>query len=61
MSETEKLYFEERIGKQTYQIISVFPTHSTETFHQKMKRILMNHLSELSHDTCAGTNGNNNV
>ncbi|ECL0264396.1 hypothetical protein FKC55_00735 [Listeria monocytogenes] len=61
MSETEKLYSKETIGKHTYQIISVFPTHGAETFHQKMKRILSNHLSELPRDTCAGTNGKNSV
>ncbi|EAC3819516.1 hypothetical protein HCA78_01840 [Listeria booriae] len=61
MSETEKLYFKETIGKHTYQIISVFPTHEAESFHQKMKRILLHHLSEQPRDTCAGTNGKNNV
>ncbi|MBC2005525.1 hypothetical protein HCA78_17285 [Listeria booriae] len=61
MNEATTLYSEQLIGKHTYQIISVFPTHGTETFHQKMKRILSNHLSELPHDTCAGTNGKKNV
>ncbi|EFS6816304.1 hypothetical protein HW135_002847 [Listeria monocytogenes] len=58
MSEIEKLYSKEVMGKDTYQIISVFPVHGEETFHQKMKRILMNHLNELpSEQTCAETNG----
>lgn len=61
MSEIEKLYSKEMIGKDTYQIISVFPVHGEETFHQKMKRILLHHLSEQPRDTCAGTNGKNNV
>ncbi|MBC2241891.1 hypothetical protein [Listeria booriae] len=61
MNEATTLYSEQLIGKQTYQIISVFPTLGAETFHQKMKRILSNHLSELPRDTCAGTNGKNNV
>lgn len=61
MSEGNKLFSEQLIGKHTYQIISVFPTQPTETLHQKMTRILLNHLSELPHDNCAGTNGNNNV
>ncbi|MBC1445251.1 hypothetical protein HB805_01685 [Listeria welshimeri] len=58
MSEIEKLYSKEMIGKDTYQIISVFPVHGEETFHQKMKRILMNHLNELPNEQkCAETNG----
>ncbi|MBC6308756.1 hypothetical protein HCJ66_04215 [Listeria sp. FSL L7-1582] len=61
MSEENKLFSEQLIGKHTYQIISVFPTQPTETLHQKMTRILMNHLSELPTAECIGTNGKNNV
>ncbi|MBC1499637.1 hypothetical protein HB943_03405 [Listeria weihenstephanensis] len=61
MSETEKLYSEQTIGKHTYQIISVFPTQPAETFHQKMKRILLHHLNEIPTAECIGTNGKNNV
>lgn len=56
LSEENKLYSEVTIGKYTYQMIAVFPTHGAETFPQKMKRILANHLSDRADkQTCVGT------